>query len=239
MKKISFSILLTMFSLAIVAQNTPTIQQSVMQRPNDHLMVQFGYTGWSKIPDSIRTTGLSRHFNIYFLFNRPFKTNSHFSVAFGAGVGSSNIYFKNTYVDIKARSISLPFINVDSADHFKKYKLTTLFLEAPVELRFSTNPDNPDKSFKAAIGAKVGTLLKAYTKGKDLLNKSGASLYSNKYIVKESDKRFFNTTRFAVTGRVGLGNVSIDGSYQITNFLKENAGPEIRPFSIGVTLSGL
>ena len=44
-------------------------------RPNDHFMMQFGYNGWSQMPDTINTKGLSRSFNMYFMFDFPFKTN--------------------------------------------------------------------------------------------------------------------------------------------------------------------
>ncbi len=207
-------------------------------RSNDHLMLQFGFDNWAGTPDSISPKGLSRFFNAYIMLDKPFQTNPHLSVGLGAGVGSSNIFFDKTYVDIKSTSSRLPFTNVDSADHFKKFKLTTIFLEAPVELRYSSNPENVNKSFKAAIGVKVGTLINAHTKGKNLQNKSGNSL--NNTIVKESNKKFFNSTRLAATARIGYGIFGIYAAYQITSFLKTGAGPaEIRPYSIGIYISGL
>ena len=220
-------------------QSPQKINVSISERGSDHLLIQYGYTGWAGAPDSINTSGFSRHFNIYFMFDKPFKTSPKMSVAYGVGIGSDNIFFKNTSIDLKSTGATLPIKNVAAADHFKKYKLTTIYLEAPVELRFSSNPYQPNSSFKFAIGAKVGTILKAFTKGKDLQNASGASLYGNRYIVKESEKRFFNGTRLGLTARMGYGIFSLHGSYQITQLLKENTGPEIRPFTIGLTISGL
>ncbi len=210
-------------------------------RANDHFMLQFGYDGWLNTPDSINPSGFSRHFNFYFMYDKPFKANPHLSVGIGAGLGTSNIFFKNTYIDIKSQTTTLPFMNVSGAtiNHFDKYKFTTVFFEAPVELRLAANPVTPDKGFKAALGIKVGTLLKAYTKGKNMLDASGKTMYGDRYIRKEQEKKFMNTTRFAVTGRVGFGNFTLDGSYQLTSFLKDGAGPTIHPYSIGLTLSGL
>jgi hypothetical protein len=155
------------------------------------------------------------------------------------GVGTSNIFFSNTYINLKANTIKLPFTNVSSTDHFDKYKLATGFLEIPLELRFVGNPVQPDKGMKAALGVKGGYLLSAHTKGKNYVDSTGRSLYADNYIQKESDKHFINTARFAVTGRVGYGHFSLDASYQVTNFLKSGAGPDIHPISIGLTLSGL
>ena len=125
-----------------------------------------------------------------------------------------------------------------SVNHFKKFKLTTMFLEAPVELRYSSNPEKNNSAFKMALGVKVGTLLKAYNKGKTLQDKNGNTV--NAYIQKENSKKFINSTRLAATARIGIGIFSLYGAYQITSFLKDGAGPtEIRPYSIGLSLSGL
>ncbi len=211
----------------------------LVNRNSDHFMLQYGADGWIGKPDSIRTSGFSRHFNLYFMLDKPFRNNPKFSIGLGAGISSSNIFFKNTYVDIKSPTSKLPFNRVDSSDHFKKYKVTSIFLEAPVELRYFSNPENINKSWKAALGVKVGTLLRVHSKGKNLLNKNDQSLYGSSYVAKESSKRFFNGTRLALTARVGYGNLSVHYSYQITSVLKEGTGPEMRPYSFGITISGL
>ncbi len=208
-------------------------------RAGDHIMVQFSSDHWTGVPDSIknRMSGFSRGLNIYIMLDKPFKGNPHFSAAFGLGVSTSSIFFKKTGVNVKATTTRLPFTNLDSADHFKKYKLATAYLEIPVELRFCADPANDKKSFKAAIGVKVGTLLNVHTKGKTLQDKTDKTI--NSYIAKESSKRYFNGTRLSVTARVGYGLFSVFGSYQINNLLKDGVGPEIKPFQVGICLSGL
>ncbi|GAC1527336.1 MAG: hypothetical protein NVS3B15_04090 [Sediminibacterium sp.] len=228
----------------IKAEKAPKVKTDwskidLSSRSADHLMIQYGGDSWTGRPDSVRTGGFSRHFNLYFMVDKPFKTNPHFSVGLGAGIGSSNIFFNNTNVDLKSTSSRLPFTNVDSANHFKKYKVTSIYLEAPVELRYYANPANPNKSWKAALGVKVGTLLKSYSKGKNLVNKNGTSIYGPTYVEKESNKRFFNGTMLAVTGRVGYGIFSVDAGYQVTPVLKDAVGPSMHKFSIGITISGL
>lgn len=206
-------------------------------RSNDHFMVQFGFDKWSGTNDSVNPQGFSRFFNIYFMLDKPFKNNPKFSIGIGAGIGSSNMFFKKTSIDLKSNSARLPFTRLDSANHFKKYKLTTVFLEAPVELRYNSNPANTNKGLKMALGIKVGTLINAHTKGKTLVDKNDNTV--NAYILKENSKRFFNSTRLALTGRVGLGIVSLYGAYQVTALLKDGAGPVVRPYSIGLAISGL
>jgi hypothetical protein len=208
-------------------------------RANDHFMIQYGVDAWPNLPDSINTSGFSRHFNAYIMLDKPFRTSPKFSIGIGIGIGSSNMFFSNTYIDLKSNTPTLPFKNVSQQNHFDKYKLTTTYLEVPLEIRFVTNPAQPDKGFKLALGIKGGLLLSAHTKGKNLVDSSGRSVYDPKYIEKESEKRFINNTRFALTGRIGYGHISLDGSYQVSSFLKAGAGPTINPYSIGITFSGL
>ena len=208
-------------------------------RANDHFMLQYGVDAWPNLPDSINTSGFSRHFNAYLMIDKPFRSSPKFSLAFGIGVGSSNIFFSDTYINLKSTTTTLPFTNVSEADHFDKFKLNTVYAEIPLEFRFVTNPAQPDKGFKIALGIKGGLLLSAHTKGKNLIDSTGKSVYDSKYISKEHEKQFINSSRFALTGRVGYGHVSLDGSYQVTSFLKTGAGPKINPYSVGITLSGL
>lgn len=228
----------------IVPAKTPSSQKkdwskvNLSNRPNDHFMIQIGYNGWTQTPDTVNLKGIPRSFNMYFMFDFPFKTNPRFSVGIGAGLGTDNVYFDKMIVDVTGRNVNaLTFRNVSDTNYFKKYKLMTTYVEAPIELRFAANPVNPNKSWKAAIGAKVGTMLAASTKGKNLLNKSGGTV--NSYVQKEKAKRYFNSTRLAVTGRISKGVLGIYGQYQINNFIKEGFGPDIRPFQVGISISGL
>lgn len=235
---LSFSAIVAQDSTALNKGNRDWSQLNLSNRPKDHFMIQLGYDSWTQKPDSISTTGLPRSINVYLMFDLIFKTAPRFSVGIGAGIGSDNVYFEKTIIDITGRNANrLGFENVADTNHFKKYKLNTAYLEAPVELRFTANPASPNKSWKGAIGVKVGTLLNAHTKAKNLQNKSGDVIST--YIAKERSKRYFNSTRFSVTGRVGYGVLSLYASYQVNAFIKEGFGPDIRPLQIGLTISGL
>ncbi|THU36941.1 PorT family protein [Niastella caeni] len=214
---------------------------NLSNRPNDHFMLQVGYNGWASIPDTINTKGIPRSFNMYFMFDFPFKTSPRFSVGVGVGLGTDNFYLDKTTVDIAGQNNgTLTFRSDTSANYFKKYKIATTYLELPVELRFAADPENTNKSWKVAVGGKVGTMLSAMTKGKNLQNRNGQTI--NSYTEKIKSKKFFNSTRLAVTGRISKGIFGIYGTYQINNFIKDGAAPglpDIRPFQIGISISGL
>ncbi len=241
MKKIALFAFSCLLINSLFAQDSTVTQKkeplSLAGRANDHFMIQLGYTGWAGKPDSINTGGFSKSFNVYFMFDFPFKTNPKLSMAFGPGISSDHIIFKDTYVGIKDATTTLQFRDQSDTNHFKKTKLNTTYLEAPVEFRYVAKPFNSDKSFKFAIGAKVGTMINAHTRNKDLENKSGNTL--NSYTMKETSKRYFNTTRLVGTARVGVGHFTLYGNYQLTTLFKEGVAAEIRPYSIGLTISGL
>ena len=146
------------------------------------------------------------------------------------------MFFNKTSIDLKSTSTVLSFKNVDSADHFKKYKLVTVFAEVPIEVRYTFNPQK-EKSWKAALGVKVGMLLNAHTKGKTLQNSSGTTI--NSYTLKESKKSYFNGNRIVATARVGIGSFSLVGTYSLSSLIKDGAGPDFKPYQIGLCISGL
>ncbi len=241
MRKLVFIALILFFSFSTFAQNDTSAPRRIIgpmqTRSKDHFMIQVGAATWSGRPDSIKTKGFSRTFNMYLMLDFPFKTSPKLSVALGPGLATDHVFLDQMTAGIKDNTTRVIFDNVSDTSHFKKYKVATAFLELPVELRFSSNPDADGKSFKVAIGAKIGTMLAAWAKGKTLEDRGGNEI--NDYILKEKSKRFFNTNRISVTGRIGYGHFSAFTSYSLTSLLKEGVGPKMNALSVGLTISGL
>ena len=238
MKKIVLVVIASVSVFSLSAQNKKKI--GFTSQTGDHFMLQFTSDHWmGSTPDSIKShmKGFARGLNVYVMLDQRFKSNPKLSVAFGLGVSSSNIYFKNMNIDLKSKTSKLPFSNLDTLNHFKKYKLATAFLEVPIELRFSSDPANDSKSIKAAVGFKVGTIINAHTKGKNLQDAAGRTI--NSYTEKESARGFFNSTRIVATARVGYGNFSLVANYQLNNIFKDGVAPDVKLFQIGLCVSGL
>lgn len=241
MKKILSVFACALFANGLIAQVNPATTRkkepiNLSNRANDHFLVQLGYLGWAGIPDTINQSGLSKSINVYFMLDFPFKTNPRLSMAFGPGIATDHMLFTKTNIGIKELTPTLRFTNVGDTNNFKKTKLATVYLEAPIEFRYSADPAT-GKGFKAAVGVKVGMLLNAHTRNTKLQNKGGTSI--NDYVQKEASKNFFNKTRISAMARLGLGHISLFGSYSLTPLLKDASGPVVRPYSVGITLSGL
>ncbi|MFL5787915.1 MAG: outer membrane beta-barrel protein [Flavisolibacter sp.] len=241
MRRLVSTALALCFVSCLFAQADTTVKVKVTnyipRTSNDHFLIQFGGTGWLNKPDSIHTTGFSRTFNMYLMLDFPFKTNPHFSVGIGPGIASDNIFLNKTYVGLKDNNSTIRFKDLSDTNYFKKYKLGTVYAEAPVELRYRSDKDNDAKSFKLALGVKVGYLLDAKVKGKTLVDKNGNTLLS--YIDKEGNTKYFNSVRVSGMARIGYGHFSVFGSYSFTPLFKEGAGPQVKPLTIGLTISGL
>ena len=244
MKKVILSLLtILLFSGLANAQSNPPEKKmaDLSSRPADHLMIQFGADSWTGGPDSVKTSGIGRHFNIYFMMDKPFRTNNKFSLAYGVGFGTSNQYIdKGTFVDLAQVANSIRFKQLDSlANRFDKHNVATVYLQVPAEIRYYSNPANPAKSWKFAAGLKVGLLFKGFTKSKDLQTFNGSSLYGKTYVQKINNKRFFTNNDFTLTARAGYGIISMNLGYSVSPVVRDGFGPAFNRLSVGLSISGL
>lgn len=231
--------LVAVFSLAMAApasyaqdvvKDGPKQEKSKLSKPSrDFLMLQFAYSGWLNAPDTVKSKGFGRAFNAYICYDFPIK-NSNFSFAAGIGVGVDNIFLDNQEIVLTDNDTNQQARFIAESKNYKRYKVTTAYLEAPFELRFFSNKVNRNSGFKAAIGMRVGTLMGAHTKAKE---------DGTKIIFKTNSKRYVETWRFAGTARIGYGNVTLLGTYNFTNLYKDLLGPPITPYSIGICITGL
>lgn len=227
--------LFTIFALPVSAQfklAENANDAAILKPSRDFLMLQFTYEAWANAPDTVKTGGFGRGFNGYICYDFPIQ-KSHLSFAAGIGVGSANIYFKDQELgltDTGAAAAQISF-RPESTD-YKKYKLNTTYLEAPFELRYFSNMNNRNKGFKAAIGLRAGILVGAHVKDTRTVD-------GTKVVDKINTKRYLDKYRFSGTVRLGYGNFSLFGSYNINAIFKDGLGPNIIPYSVGLCITGL
>ncbi len=213
-------------------------------------MVEFGFNRLTRPPQELRYGFWgSRTLNIYYQYDRRIG-ETRFSVHPGLGVGLERfkpISFIQTYPDTSLRISGATLIRQangntawinsgqilfnDSTRSASKSMLIINYIDLPVELRFTANPNDPAKSFKAAIGGRVGILLNAHTKLK----------YKEEGEVKKlKNRQDFNLSelRYSAFARIGVGNVYLSLYYNLNNLFKENRGPATTPTSVyTITLS--
>lgn len=207
--------------------------QSTYTPSRDYFNFSLHYDGLAGETEDIKLKGLSRGLSTHIMLDFPLKT-SQFSFAAGVGFSTHNYYLDgqrfimNGQTNVELLNLSSPDI-----DNYKKSKLSVNYAEVPLELRYFSNKQNRNVGFKASIGMKVGYLLDAHTKEKVSIN---GTTMTHKF---KGSNDLFNQWRFAPTVKLGWGNFSIFGQYNVSQLFAPGTGPEVYPFSIGISLSGL
>lgn len=233
-KRLAFAVLLACLPFIGSAQETDGKDtKTTVQKPSrDFVMLQLTYNMLLDKPDSINLKGFNRGVNFYLCYDFPI-AKSKFSFAAGIGISASNYYFKDQRVVTNDTGTAAAVRFVDTTG-FKRSKMNVAYLSAPFELRFFGNKVNRNKGFKAAIGLQVGTLMGSHVKTNYTIQST--SVKAND---KTSTKRYLTPWNFAATARLGWGNFSLFGSYNLTPLYKEFQGPQMTPISFGLCIQGL
>jgi hypothetical protein len=128
---------------------------------------------------------------------------------------------------------SLGSIDWSSSYRTKKSMMVMNYLDVPLELRFSTRPDDPARSFKIGVGGRVGYLINAHTK---IRYREAGDLK------KLKDQQDFNLSRFRYSAflKVYIGNFSFFGYYNLNPLFRDDKGPgktQAQSYTVGISLS--
>jgi hypothetical protein len=182
----------------------------------------------------------SRTINLYYSYDlRLFK--SRMSLVPGIGLSLERFKFRNENVmQVYPNGDSLAFRTADAAGYpgLKKSMLITNYVDVPVELRYSSRPDDPTRSFKIGIGYRVGYMIEAYTKLKYTQDGETRKL-------KDSQSFHLQRFRHGVFAKIGLGNISLFGYYNLTPLFesgkgpveKKVASPDFNTFTLGLSFA--
>jgi hypothetical protein len=258
--KFASLIVLLFFTTVAFAQNTEPAKKTKRPDIPGTFVVELGVNRLTSKPNEVKY-GLwgSRTANVYYQYDMRIM-NSKFS--FHPGIGLSMERFKfmsyNQYYSNDTVRLDNPTLIFDNAGNTrfqdfghvlydgdtlgqpnwastlttKKSMLVTNYIDVPLELRFSTKPDDPARSFKIAIGARIGYLLNTSTKIK---------YKENGDLKKLQNHNDYNLTRFRYGAqmKVFIGNFALFGYYNLTPLFKENKGPaatDTQTWTAGIAL---
>jgi hypothetical protein len=218
--KIPVLIFLTVISLSVTAQEEAS--NKISRRPDipGSFALELGFNADLSGPDqfSLGFFG-SKSVNLYYQY--PIRIlNSSFSFVPGIGLSLERFKFGNeNTLDYGTDLESIVMVPpVDTGlPGIKKSQLVTNYIDVPLELRFSLKPDDPARSFKIAVGGRVGYMYDSFTKIK----------YKEEGEVKKvKNKQDFNLNKFryGLSARIGVGNFSLFGYYNLTPLFEEGKG---------------
>ena len=151
------------------------------------------------------------------------KSRENIGLLTGMGFSMNNYRFDNPLTIDKQDGIIVA--EPLEPDGLKKSKLYVSYLTVPLLLEFQIPVNSFSNKVYFSGGVIGGINIGSRTKIKQ--NSS-----------KTKDKGSFNVNpfKYALTGRVGLGNISLYATYSLSPLFKDDKGPELFPFSIGLSL---
>jgi len=242
-KKFLFFVLFTILSMAAIGQDNAKPTEKKKGRPNipGTFAIDFGFNIPPKKENFNTNFFGSRTLNIYYYYDYQLG-NSKFSVHPGFGLGLERYKFSNDrtlgYIAGPSSAYDtlrmVPVSDVlPSASSIKKTGLITNYIDVPLEVRYSTNPDDPGRSFKVSLGFKFGVLYDSFTKIKYRENGETKK-------IKDKQNYNLNPIRYGVLFRIGAGNFSAYANYTLSPLFEKGNGPdgaEINNFTVGLTLA--
>lgn len=165
----------------------------------------------------------SMEVNINFLESNIALLKGRIGIVTGMGWSIKNYKFDNPYTIDKINGIIRP-IPIES-NNLKKTKLTVSYLTVPLLLECQIPVNNGLNEFFISGGVIGGLNLGSHTKIKTKDSKS-----------KDHGSFNINPFQYSLAGRIGFKNVSIYGTYSLAPLFKDEKGPEVFPFSIGLSL---
>ncbi|PCJ24798.1 MAG: hypothetical protein COA97_09065 [Flavobacteriales bacterium] len=211
------------------ANNSTDLSNDPLTNPNE--LTQFMELDYNK------SWSFSLNFMEFFI---PIKKH-HFGIVTGLGTEWNNYELKHNvklnpqggnhiYPNVNEYNEDYTWGEVDTILEYSKNRFKTWFINAPLLLEVNTG-NHKNRSFHISAGAIFGFNLQAKMKYKYRYEGD------NK---KEKDKQSFNTNPFRVslTTRIGIGWFNVFATYSLTPLFENDRGPELYPFTVGVTLLG-
>lgn len=212
-------------SFAQNANNTDSVKM-----PNDMLVLNIVSNTWLNTPNNVKLMPVSIGSEVYYL-TPVIGKNSVFSIAIGAGVGVNNIHNNSLPYD----SLGITnFKPIPGGFEYEKNKISTAYIDIPLEIRFRTQPNIKKRNFKVALGGKFGYLISSYIKysGEDF------RVLSSKHVkFKEYNINNVIPYRYGVFLRVGYGKINFIVNYTLSQLFTNGKGPDVIPVSFGFSFT--
>ena len=212
----NFLILTTIMLLSFMAN-----AQLIKDRTNGKITVGFDlYTdiNTGNKYENFDLRAINQGFGTYITYNFPMGESKH-TVSLGAGYSCHNYYMKNAW-------LAEPYSHAITFEEavVKKSKIYFNYMDIPMEVNFRI----ADK-FKISFGAKVSFLINANSKAVGYMYGDG-----HKWEIKYRNINAAESIIYSAFFRAGYRCVNLYLGYQFNNSFKQDRGPEILPFSIGI-----
>ncbi len=152
----------------------------------------------------------------------------HIGLVTGAGLQFNNYRFDKN-ISLIGDSSKLTYYT-DTVLKFQKNKMVVTYLTIPLLLEFQLPVNNHHDIVHLSGGIIGGLRIGTHTKQVFDINGN-----SNKE--KQREDFHLSPITYALTGRIGYNGISVFANYSLSSLLKSNEGPEVYPWSAGLSFS--
>jgi len=173
-----------------------------------------------------KSTAVNLNFLQYDISLQKKKTN--IGLVTGMGLEWNNYRFDQKITLKEENGVIYPDSETYQEASIKKSKLTSLYLTVPLLMEFQIPVKNDHKIHMSAGlvgGLRLGTHTKIKYKRKGNTHKD-----------KDRDDYNLQAFRYSAQVRLGYRAINIFASYGMTDLFRKNKGPELTPYTIGLTL---
>lgn len=187
----------------------------------------------------------------------PFELNvnickNKFGFTSGLGFSLNNYYYSGSYTLIGDSSRLMAFNTIDNDGKtvgMRVNKLFVSYITVPLLFEYQTNPGHRLNSFHITAGVIGALRLETYQKQRlyqwqdtyflaDAEGRKIASFYADQPVIRNHDPYHMNPFKLDATMRIGWSYLNLFATYSLTPMYQKNKGPELYPWTIGITLLG-
>ncbi|MFW6019262.1 MAG: GIN domain-containing protein [Bacteroidales bacterium] len=153
---------------------------------------------------------------------------NHVGFVTGLGLQYNNYRFANNVIlDNDGDKLAGDY-DKDTDRNYIKSKLVANYLTVPLILEFTTHGKN---EFHIGAGAQFAWKIGEHSK---IVYEKG----TNRQKEKDRGDFYLNPYKLELTGRIGWGWINLFATYSLNEMFEDGKGPEMYPFTAGVTLIG-
>lgn len=220
------------------SKRTETKLKQKNKRLNHFAGIDLGINGYLNASNSVRLADEDRFMDLNYIKSVELNINflefyipiakQHFGILTGLGMGFNNYDLSRDFSITSAADTNATIGVVDSARSIKKNKFKTIAFNLPILLETNLGKTSK-KSFHLAVGGMATYVFDGKTKQKFRLD-------GQNFTTKERTNFNLNPFRLNAHARIGYSNLTFYANYSLTPLFKKDKGPELYPFTIGVSL---
>jgi len=147
----------------------------------------------------------------------------------GMAFNISNYRFENDYLLVRDPNSGMTTGQPVPADTLTKNKLVTTYLNIPLLIEYQIPTTGQRNKFFVSAGGFVGFKTSSHTK----------MVYENDHKDKDHSNLNIRPYQWGLTARVGYNWIKLFANYNCSSLFMADKGPELYPFTVGITLINL